>query len=310
MPGSPCFRACSIRRISAGTSTACSGRHGRSAVIPTTPRTWCQETYARVLARPRLLRRGDEIGYLLKVLRNLHVSRHRAASVRPQEVTLEDRAEVGDARGRWEPEAALEVRTPLRGDRRSAAGLPRRHRRGGRARPVLRGGGEGRRREGVAVTTACTARERGWPRAPTGRRRGAGDRRTPSTSHAASARPSRASPRPSACTRSSPSRPHAARPPRRRRLLGLGGGLAARGGRRGRGARASSSARAVAPPSATPWPSPSARRPATRPPSTPRTPSASRRRSAACGSPTTTTASTRAGSRSARAPTTSTAAGR
>jgi RNA polymerase sigma-70 factor (ECF subfamily) len=70
-----------------------------------------QETYARVLARPRLLRRGDEIGYLLKVLRNVHVSRHRAASVRPQEVTLEDRAEVGDARGRWEPEAALEVRT-------------------------------------------------------------------------------------------------------------------------------------------------------------------------------------------------------
>ncbi len=70
-----------------------------------------QETYARVLARPRLLRRGDEIGYLLKVLRNVHVSRHRAASARPQEVTLEDRAEVGDARGRWEPEAALEVRT-------------------------------------------------------------------------------------------------------------------------------------------------------------------------------------------------------
>ena len=66
-----------------------------------------QETYARVLARPRILRRGDEIGYLLKVLRNVHVSRHRAASARPQEVTLEDRAEVGDARGRWEPEAAL-----------------------------------------------------------------------------------------------------------------------------------------------------------------------------------------------------------
>jgi RNA polymerase sigma-70 factor (ECF subfamily) len=70
-----------------------------------------QETYARVLARPRILRRGDEIGYLLKVLRNVHVSRHRAASVRPQEVPLQDRAEMRDTHGRWEPEAALEVRT-------------------------------------------------------------------------------------------------------------------------------------------------------------------------------------------------------
>ena len=70
-----------------------------------------QETYARVLARPRLLRRGDELGYLLRVLRNVHVSRHRAASARPQEVPLQDRAEMRDVRGRWEPEAALEVRT-------------------------------------------------------------------------------------------------------------------------------------------------------------------------------------------------------
>jgi RNA polymerase sigma-70 factor, ECF subfamily len=69
-----------------------------------------QETYARVLARPRILRRGDEVGYLLRVLRNVHVSRHRAASARPQEVPLEDRAEMRDGRGRWEPEAALEVR--------------------------------------------------------------------------------------------------------------------------------------------------------------------------------------------------------
>jgi RNA polymerase sigma-70 factor, ECF subfamily len=69
-----------------------------------------QETYARVLARPRLLRRGDEIGYLLKVLRNLHISRHRAASVRPREVSMHDREEMRDARRRWEPEAALEVR--------------------------------------------------------------------------------------------------------------------------------------------------------------------------------------------------------
>jgi len=79
-----------------------------------------QETYARVLARPRLLRRGDEVGYLLKVLRNVHVSRHRAASVRPQEVPMPERTELRDARGRWDPEAALEVRTLFT----AIAGLP------------------------------------------------------------------------------------------------------------------------------------------------------------------------------------------
>jgi RNA polymerase sigma-70 factor (ECF subfamily) len=67
-----------------------------------------QETYARVLARPRFLRRGDELGYLLRVLRNVHISRHRAASARPREVPLQERAEVRD--GRWQPEAALEIR--------------------------------------------------------------------------------------------------------------------------------------------------------------------------------------------------------
>jgi RNA polymerase sigma-70 factor (ECF subfamily) len=69
-----------------------------------------QETYARVLARPRLLRRGDELAYLLRVLRNVHVSRHRAASARPQEGALAEGTDVRDARRRWEPEAALEVR--------------------------------------------------------------------------------------------------------------------------------------------------------------------------------------------------------
>jgi RNA polymerase sigma-70 factor (ECF subfamily) len=42
-----------------------------------------QETYLRVLARPRLLRSDDELAYLLRVLRNTFISRHRAASRRP-----------------------------------------------------------------------------------------------------------------------------------------------------------------------------------------------------------------------------------
>jgi len=39
-----------------------------------------QDTYARVLAKPRLLRRDDDLAYLLRVLRNTHVSRLRAAA--------------------------------------------------------------------------------------------------------------------------------------------------------------------------------------------------------------------------------------
>jgi RNA polymerase sigma-70 factor, ECF subfamily len=43
-----------------------------------------QETYARVLARPRLLRNDDELGYLLQVLRNTFLSGRRAATRRPR----------------------------------------------------------------------------------------------------------------------------------------------------------------------------------------------------------------------------------
>ena len=43
-----------------------------------------QETFLNVLKRPRLLRDGNEIGYLLRALRNTHASRYRAAIARPQ----------------------------------------------------------------------------------------------------------------------------------------------------------------------------------------------------------------------------------
>lgn len=69
-----------------------------------------QETYARVLARPRWLRRQDDIGYLLSVLRNTHVSRLRAGGRRPDEVPLDDRPGLADERGVWDPEAAIDAR--------------------------------------------------------------------------------------------------------------------------------------------------------------------------------------------------------
>ncbi len=38
-----------------------------------------QETYAKVLSRPRFIRHDDDLGYLLRALRNTHISRLRRA---------------------------------------------------------------------------------------------------------------------------------------------------------------------------------------------------------------------------------------
>jgi RNA polymerase sigma-70 factor (ECF subfamily) len=45
-----------------------------------------QETFARVLRKPRLLRSDDDIGYLLRVLRNTFISTRRSAARRPSEI--------------------------------------------------------------------------------------------------------------------------------------------------------------------------------------------------------------------------------
>jgi RNA polymerase sigma-70 factor (ECF subfamily) len=47
-----------------------------------------QETFVNVLKRPRWLRNRDEIGYLLRALRNTYNSRYRAAAGRPRERVL------------------------------------------------------------------------------------------------------------------------------------------------------------------------------------------------------------------------------
>jgi RNA polymerase sigma-70 factor (ECF subfamily) len=68
-----------------------------------------QETCARVLARPRWLRGGDDLGYLLRVLRNAHVSRVRRARRRPSEVPLEDGQRAGASLDLRDPQTAFEV---------------------------------------------------------------------------------------------------------------------------------------------------------------------------------------------------------
>jgi RNA polymerase sigma-70 factor (ECF subfamily) len=54
-----------------------------------------QETYARVLARPRLLRGDDELGYLLRALRNTLISQRRAETRRPVTAELIEDAALG-----------------------------------------------------------------------------------------------------------------------------------------------------------------------------------------------------------------------
>jgi RNA polymerase sigma-70 factor, ECF subfamily len=49
-----------------------------------------QETYVRVLSRPRFLRNGDDLGYLMRALRNTFISQHRRASSRPTLATADE----------------------------------------------------------------------------------------------------------------------------------------------------------------------------------------------------------------------------
>jgi RNA polymerase sigma-70 factor, ECF subfamily len=72
----------------------CGSRHEAEDLV--------QDTFARVLKRPRLLRSDNTVGYLLRALRNTNAARHRAARRRPTTVPLvetafEDRAESDGA---------------------------------------------------------------------------------------------------------------------------------------------------------------------------------------------------------------------
>ena len=68
-----------------------------------------QETYARVLARPRLLRNEDDLGYLLRALRNTFLTQKRTESRRLRPAPLPDELDlVADPHAR-EPQAALEA---------------------------------------------------------------------------------------------------------------------------------------------------------------------------------------------------------
>ncbi len=68
-----------------------------------------QETFARVLARPRVVRGEDDLYYLMRALRNTFFTARRTASRRPMTgATLED-VVTADPRPMGRPEQAIEV---------------------------------------------------------------------------------------------------------------------------------------------------------------------------------------------------------
>jgi RNA polymerase sigma-70 factor, ECF subfamily len=72
-----------------------------------------QETYAKVLAKPRLLRNDDDIGYLLKTMRNLFYDERRQAARRATDpVDPEDFERVAGGAG---PDEIVEQRELLAG---------------------------------------------------------------------------------------------------------------------------------------------------------------------------------------------------
>jgi RNA polymerase sigma-70 factor (ECF subfamily) len=65
-----------------------------------------QETYARVLSRPRFLRNEDDLGYLLRALRNTFLNQKRTERRRVRPDPLPDQLDLVAAR---DPEAAVEA---------------------------------------------------------------------------------------------------------------------------------------------------------------------------------------------------------
>ncbi len=68
-----------------------------------------QETFTRVLARPRVLSGEHELYYLMRVLRNTFLTSRRTASRRPITVATLENVVVANRRPLGQPEQALEM---------------------------------------------------------------------------------------------------------------------------------------------------------------------------------------------------------
>jgi RNA polymerase sigma-70 factor (ECF subfamily) len=80
-----------------------------------------QETYERVLRRPRFVRRGNDLGYLYRALRHTYFNARRTASRRPQVAAAQlDDVQAASSRADVQPEQAAETNLVLE----AVAGLP------------------------------------------------------------------------------------------------------------------------------------------------------------------------------------------
>jgi len=68
-----------------------------------------QETFARVLSRPRVLQGDEDLYYLMRVLRNTFLTGIRTASRRPVTVSGLEEVPAADPRPTTRPERAIEV---------------------------------------------------------------------------------------------------------------------------------------------------------------------------------------------------------
>ena len=69
-----------------------------------------QDVCVRVLAKPRLVSNCDDLGYLLRVLRNTFISNRRTMARRPATATAPEDLERYESHNGSDPERALEAR--------------------------------------------------------------------------------------------------------------------------------------------------------------------------------------------------------
>jgi RNA polymerase sigma-70 factor, ECF subfamily len=79
----------------------CGSRHDAEDLV--------QETFAAVLRRPRWIRNHNELGYLMRALRNTHASRYRAASARAVTCELFEDDAVTDDDGSFGAREVMEA---------------------------------------------------------------------------------------------------------------------------------------------------------------------------------------------------------
>jgi RNA polymerase sigma-70 factor (ECF subfamily) len=90
-----------IDRLYRAAWSLCGSRHDAEDLV--------QETFAQVLRRPRLVRSDDDIGYLLRAMRNTYIAGRRRTARRPAEVPLPDDLELVADPAAKQPEQVLQT---------------------------------------------------------------------------------------------------------------------------------------------------------------------------------------------------------